>query len=662
MTTTAVREDRAVSGGARVSAALWRRAWLRATLTLSPPLAWFLVIYLASLLVMLVTAFWTVNPFTNSLVHSWTLANFQQIFTPTYLTIIARTVIMAAVVTVTDAVLALPFAYFMARVATPRGRQALFIAVLLPLWASYLARVYAWIVILQKGGTLSWTLSKLGLGTVNIGYTNIAMWIVFSYIWLPFMIVPIYGALERIPDSLLEASGDLGARNWRTLRSVVLPLALPGVVAGSIFTFSLTLGDFITPILVGGANSSFIGNVIYSNIGTAGNLPFAAALAVVPIVIMIFYLSGARAARRVRGDVMEGRLARIGLRIWVAGVLLFLFVPIATICLYAFNSSNVQSWPIHGLSTKWFTVAWHDPQVRAAFVLSLKAGLLATAVALLLGSAAAFGVHRFRFFGREAVSLLLVLPLALPGIITGIALNSAFHFAGIGLSLYTIIIGHATFCIVVVYNNVLARLRRISGSVYEAAADLGAQRAADVPHRDAAGHVHRADLRRAARLRALVRRGDRDHLHRRRAEHAAAVDLRRHPARAAASRGQRRGHVRSAAHRDPGGDLGPADRRRRDDPGLGRDHRGRGGRRAGRCGCDRRPGRRRRRPGRQRALSPPPPWEPAGGPAARPELLRGSGGVPAPRVGVPRQPGRAAIPVRRRGTHRPTAGAGPSAL
>lgn len=171
---------------------------------------------------------------------------------------------------------------------------------------------------------------------------------------------------------------------------------------------------------------------------------------------------------------MEGRLARIGLRIWVVGVLLFLFVPIAIICFYAFNSSNVQSWPIHGLSLKWFTVAWHDPQVRAAFVLSLKAGLFATVVALLLGSAAAFGVHRFAFFGREAVSLLLVLPLSLPGIITGIALNSAFNFAGIQLSLLTIVIGHATFCIVVVYNNVLARLRRTSGSLYEAAADLGA--------------------------------------------------------------------------------------------------------------------------------------------------------------------------------------------
>jgi putative spermidine/putrescine transport system permease protein len=172
--------------------------------------------------------------------------------------------------------------------------------------------------------------------------------------------------------------------------------------------------------------------------------------------------------------MIEGRWTRILLRVWVVLVLLFLFVPIATICLYAFNKSNVQSWPIKGLSTKWVSVAWKDSQVRSALVLSLKAGLFATIVALLLGSAAAFGVHRFKFFGREAVSLLLVLPLALPGIITGIALNSAFQFVGIDLSLLTIVIGHATFCIVVVYNNVIARLRRVSGSVYEASADLGA--------------------------------------------------------------------------------------------------------------------------------------------------------------------------------------------
>jgi putative spermidine/putrescine transport system permease protein len=273
---------------------MWRRAWLRAVATLSPPLAWFLVIYLASLVVMLITSFWSVDPFTNGLVHSWNLDNFRELFTSTYLRIIGRTVGMAALVTVTDAVVALPFAYFMAQRATTRGRNALFTAVLLPLWASYLARVYAWIVILQDGGALSWTTQHLGLGAVNLGFSNTAMWIVFSYIWLPYMIIPVFGAMERIPRSLLDASADLGARGPLTTRRVVLPLALPGIIAGSIFTFALTLGDFITPILIGGAHSSFIGNVIYSNIGVAGNLPFAAALAVVPIVIMVVYLLGAR--------------------------------------------------------------------------------------------------------------------------------------------------------------------------------------------------------------------------------------------------------------------------------------------------------------------------------------------------------------------------------
>jgi putative spermidine/putrescine transport system permease protein len=163
------------------------------------------------------------------------------------------------------------------------------------------------------------------------------------------------------------------------------------------------------------------------------------------------------------------------MRVWVGLVLIFLFAPIAIVVLYAFNPSNIQKWPIGGLSTKWFPVAWHDPQVRSALWLSVKAGLYSTTIAILLGSAAAFGVHKFKFFGREAVSLLLVLPLALPGVITGIALNSTFEFAGVDLSLMTIVIGHATFCIVVVYNNVIARLRRVSGSLAEASADLGAR-------------------------------------------------------------------------------------------------------------------------------------------------------------------------------------------
>jgi len=250
----------------------------------------FTVVYIAALVALFVSAFWTVNPFTSELVHSWTLDNFRTLFTePTYRTVALRTIYIAGAVTITDAIIAFPFAYFMARVAGGRTRALLFVLVLLPLWASYLARVYAWRLILNSDGLLNWWLQKLGLPPANIAYTNTAMWIVFSYIWLPFMILPIYAALERIPDSYLEASRDLGARNWTTFRRVIVPLALPGIVAGSIFTFSLTLGDYITPSLVG--NVDFIGNVIYRNVlGLTNNLPFAAAYATIPLLVMAVYL------------------------------------------------------------------------------------------------------------------------------------------------------------------------------------------------------------------------------------------------------------------------------------------------------------------------------------------------------------------------------------
>jgi len=256
-----------------------------------PPLAWFVLIYLTSLVLLLITAFWTIDTFTTQIVEVWNLDNFRLILSePAYRLIIGRTIGLAALVTVTDAALAFPFAYFMARVASRRTQTILFAAVLLPLWASYLARVYAWILILNHSGVLNWSLQSIGLPPANIGYTYGAMWIVFSYIWLPFMIIPTYAALERVPETLLEAAADLGAPRWRAVRDVVLPLALPGVVAGSIFTFSLTLGDYITPILVGGAGSSFIGNVVYSNVGIANNIPFAAALATIPVAIMAVYL------------------------------------------------------------------------------------------------------------------------------------------------------------------------------------------------------------------------------------------------------------------------------------------------------------------------------------------------------------------------------------
>jgi len=280
----------------RLSTALWRRPWARASLLLTPPLAWFLLVYIASLIVLLVTAFWTVNPFTSNIEQTWTLSNFQEIFTtPAYLSDIAQTVGMAAAVTVTDAVIAFPFAYFMARVAAPRTRTALFVAILLPLWASYLAKVYSWVLIFPNHGFLDWVVGGLGLGHPQLIYTNWAVYAVFCYLWLPFMIIPVYGALERVPASLIEASQDLGGRTWRTTRSVLVPLVLPGIVAGSIFTFSLTLGDYITPLLIGGTSANFIGNIIYTNIGIANNVPFAAAMALVPVVIMGIYLFAARA-------------------------------------------------------------------------------------------------------------------------------------------------------------------------------------------------------------------------------------------------------------------------------------------------------------------------------------------------------------------------------
>ena len=263
---------------------------MRATALLIPPLGWMLVFYLAALAVLFVSAFWSLDSFTGKLVHVWTWSNFHTIIhDATYRKIAFRTIWMAAAVTVTDAVIALPFAYFMARIATPRMRTVLFVLVLLPLWSSYLARIYAWRLILNPDGVLNWSLGNLGLPHQNWAFTSTAMWIVFSYIWLPFMILPVYASLERIPDSYLEASRDMGARSWTTFRRIILPLALPGIVAGSIFTFSLTLGDYITPSLVG--NVDFIGNVIYRNVlGLTNNLPFAAAYATVPLIVMGIYL------------------------------------------------------------------------------------------------------------------------------------------------------------------------------------------------------------------------------------------------------------------------------------------------------------------------------------------------------------------------------------
>jgi putative spermidine/putrescine transport system permease protein len=287
MANEAVVERR--SAGHRLADLFHGRPRLQVGALLAGPVGWLVIGYLGSLAVLLVAAFWTVSPLSGELTRSLSLENFETLVNePVYRDIAWRTIRIAALVTVTDAILAFPIAFYMAKVASRRGKAILIVAVLLPLWSSYLVKVYSWRTMLSSGGIVNWALEPLGLHGPGFGIT--AVWLVMSYLWLPYMILPIYAGLERIPDSLISASEDLGASPFTTFRRVILPLVFPAVVAGSIFTFSLTLGDFITPRLV--SNSQFIGNVVFNNFVT--NLPLASAFALVPIVVMIAYLLVAR--------------------------------------------------------------------------------------------------------------------------------------------------------------------------------------------------------------------------------------------------------------------------------------------------------------------------------------------------------------------------------
>lgn len=290
----------------RASTYLYQRPKLILALLLGPPMLYMLVVYLGSLFALLVNSFFYLEEFTGLVVRQFTLRTYAQLFSATNLGIFGRTAGMAMAVTIADAIIAFPLAYYIARYASPRSKTYLYIAVTLPLWSSYLVRVYAWKLILAKEGIVSWffnlfglqfilegLLSLPGIGGSSLSLSPIGMFIAFCYIWLPYMIVPIVTALERVPKSLLEASSDLGANAAQTFRNVILPLSFPGVVAGSIFTFSLTLGDFIVPQVLGNSRF-FIGQAVYSYQGTAGNIPLAAAMTMGPVVIMVVYLLIAR--------------------------------------------------------------------------------------------------------------------------------------------------------------------------------------------------------------------------------------------------------------------------------------------------------------------------------------------------------------------------------
>ncbi|PTM92137.1 ABC transporter permease [Mycoplana dimorpha] len=286
----------------RLSDYFWLNPKLFLLMLLAPPLPWLGIIYLGSLFALLLQSFFSIDEFSGLINYEFTLDTYRQLLIPANFDIILRTVIMAALVTLASALIAFPIAYYAARYARGKWKALFYLAVMLPLWSSYLVKVYAWKLILAKEGILNWGFAKLHLtwlldawlalpvvggNSLSISYTG--TFIVFVYVWMPFMILPIQAALERVPVNLIEASADLGGNPGQTFRHVLFPLALPGIIAGSIFTFSLTLGDYIIPQIIG-SSRLFIGQAVYAQQGTAGNIPLAAAFTVVPIVIMGFYL------------------------------------------------------------------------------------------------------------------------------------------------------------------------------------------------------------------------------------------------------------------------------------------------------------------------------------------------------------------------------------
>ena len=286
----------------RLSATFWRRPKLLLVLMLTPPLLWLGIIYIGSLFALLAQSFFSLDDFTGQVKYEVTLRTYGELFRASNLDIIIRTVTMAVLVTIASAIIAFPIAYYAARYAKGRWKALFYLGAMLPLWSSYLVKIYAWKMILAKEGIISWFFGKIGLSWLLDGYlalpvvggTSLSIsytgtFLVFVYVWLPYMILPVQAALERVPGNLIEASYDLGGSPRQTFRHVIMPLALPGIIAGSIFTFSLTLGDYIIPGIIG-SSRLFIGQAVYTQQGTAGNIPLAAAFSVVPIIIMAFYL------------------------------------------------------------------------------------------------------------------------------------------------------------------------------------------------------------------------------------------------------------------------------------------------------------------------------------------------------------------------------------
>ncbi len=463
----------------RLAAWLHGRPRLQLYLLLAGPLAWLVVAYLGSLAILLLNAFWTSDAFSGKVnPFDWSLDAFETALQQRRVSDDRRAHHRhGRAVTLTDALLAFPIAYYMARVAVPRVRGA-------PggrrsscrcgrrTWS----RSIAWRSILQGNGVLDWLLAPFGIrgpGTDEV--TN--SWIVLSYLWLPYMILPIYAGLERVPNSLLEASADLGARAGHHVPAGDPAAGLAGRGGRIDLHLLADPGRLHRP--GPGQSTKFIGNVIYDN-SALGSLPGRGRLLVRPDRDHDRVPARGPAPWRVRVAVMgraDGRVAAGSASACASltGVVLaFIYVPLLVLAIYAFNASRSRHGRRPGFSLHWFGEAFSNPGISRAFFTSILAAPGATAIALVLGTLAALAVQRFQFFGRETISFLLVLPIALPGVVTGIALSTTFQTIGVGFGLATIIVGHATFCVVIAYNNVVARLRRLPRSPEEASADLGA--------------------------------------------------------------------------------------------------------------------------------------------------------------------------------------------
>ncbi len=416
---------------------------------LAAPMAWISVFYLVPLGLLLLHAFWSVDYLTID--RTLTLDNLRTVSeNPLYPTVLLRTFLIAAAVTLTDIVLAFPIAFYIAKRAT-KHRELLLMLVVFPLWSSYLVRAFAWKTILGTNGILNSFLLTTGIVSEPVSaflYSKTGMYITFCQVWLPFMILPLYTILDRMPNSLLEAASDLGANWWQTFRRVILPLSLPGLLAGSLSVFSLTMGDYITPSLIGGsAGTELIGGIIADQFGMANNWPLGAAL-ILPVlaIISVFLLLANKAGALGRGEagmsagsattLASETVAPAALpasapprrsaadRGWALPrlcVYLFLYLPLFVVVLYSFSATKVNAWPIKGYTLDWYRELMVDRDIQESVRLSVLIGLIAAGIAVVLGTLTAFALDRFNFPGKPAIRFFVVMPIVLPGIVTGVA-------------------------------------------------------------------------------------------------------------------------------------------------------------------------------------------------------------------------------------------------